>query len=179
MHLGRTYRNPVYSLSTTSCLCSPEEPRGGGKAGGPQHHSEECNWLSAEPHQRGSDHHCSPSFKPPTYTAVCACWRWTGGTHTHTHTHIWIQRKPLFITEPIRWQSFQLGLAAIDCLSFSHGVYSNLWQQFFKTSLSINWHLGHRHLLTIVFTSTWVTWAWMQGNYCCRMLPGNIYLCIY
>lgn len=146
------------SLLLNYCLCSPEEPRGGGQTGRPLHHPEECDWLSAEPHQRSSDHHRPPSTQPPTYPSVRACWRRTGGTHEHTEWKRRIQGKLPFINEPVCWESFQSGLVAVSCPSFSHGDYSNQLQRFSKASLSVNRHLGQKHLITAVLIFTWMSY---------------------
>lgn len=159
----------------TFWLCSPEEPRGGGQTRRPQHHSEECDWLSAESHQRSSDHHHPTSTQPPTYPSVRAGWRRTGGTRTLAHRQIWIELKLLFINEPVCWESFQSGLVAVGCPSLSHGAYSNQLQQFSKASLSVNRHLGQMHLITTSHKSHMdVIWDQTQVHYYCKMFRGHI-----
>lgn len=56
----------------TFCVCSSEEPGGGGQARRPQHHPEERDRLSAEPHQRSTDHHRAPFAQSPAHASVCA-----------------------------------------------------------------------------------------------------------
>lgn len=131
---------------------SPEEPRGGGQTGRPQHHPEERDWLSAESHQWSTDHHHPSSSQPPTYTAICAHRRRTGGTRAQIH--IW--RKLLFVTESVCWQSFQSGFEAVGYPSISHEAYSSQLQCFSKASLSVNGHLGLKHLITAVIISSWM-----------------------
>lgn len=63
-----------------TCVCSPEEPGGGGQARRPQHHLEERDRLPAEPHQRSADHNRAPFAQSPAHASVRARRHRTGGT---------------------------------------------------------------------------------------------------
>lgn len=56
------------------CACSTGEPWDCGQKGRSRHHPEECNRLSAQSNQWGSDHHHLAPAQSPTYTAIRSLW---------------------------------------------------------------------------------------------------------
>lgn len=60
----------IYQQYISLLSFSTEEPRGGGPAGRSEHHPEERHRLSAEPHQRGPDHHHTAPAQSPAHAPV-------------------------------------------------------------------------------------------------------------